>query len=235
MAPVPADEGKRIIEDELGVSLDETFSMFSAEPVASASIGQVYRARVRSTGEEVAVKVQRPKVLREVALDIFLLRWLAPYWADATESNTDAVALVDAWGAGFVDELDYEKEAAATKAFSEAMAARGLNSVFAPEVVEELSSKHILTTKWVDGERLATSDAADVPRLCGVALNAYLTMLLDTGALHCDPHPGNLLRTRDGRLCILDFGMCLDVRPDLQLSLLEFIADLSGRVRARAG
>ena len=227
VAPFPAAEGRRIIEDELGISVDETFSFFSTEPVASASIGQVYRARLRSTGEEVALKVQRPKVLREVALDVYLLRRLAPTWAKMTESNTDLVALVDAWGAGFIDELDYEKEAAATAAFSEAMAARGLNSVFAPEVVEDLSSKHVLTTKWVDGERLSTSDATDVPRLCGVALNAYLTMLLDTGALHCDPHPGNLLRTKDGRLCILDFGMCLDVRPDLQLSLLEFIADLS--------
>lgn len=227
VAPFPAAEGRRIIEDELGISVDETFSFFSTEPVASASIGQVYRARLRSTGEEVALKVQRPKVLREVALDVYLLRRLAPTWAKMTESNTDLVSLVDAWGAGFIDELDYEKEAAATAAFSEAMAARGLNSVFAPEVVQDLSSKHVLTTKWVDGERLSTSDAADVPRLCGVALNAYLTMLLDTGALHCDPHPGNLLRTKDGRLCILDFGMCLEVRPDLQLSLLEFIADLS--------
>ena len=51
-----------------------------------------------------------------------------------------------------------------------------------------------------------------MPRLCGVAINAYLTMLLDTGTLHCDPHPGNLLRTTDGRLCILDWGMTLQVR-----------------------
>ena len=94
-----------------------------------------------------------------------------------------------------------------------------------------------------------------MPRLCGVALNAYLTMLLDTGTLHCDPcerlsgvepvplepyspwrelprrfsrrHPGNLLRTPEGKLCILDWGMTLDVPKDLQLSLLEFIADLT--------
>ena len=74
VAPFPAAEGRRIIEDELGISVDETFSFFSTEPVASASIGQVYRARLRSTGEEVALKVQRPKVLREVALDVYLLR-----------------------------------------------------------------------------------------------------------------------------------------------------------------
>ena len=76
---------------------------------------------------------------------------------------------------------------------------RGLGSVIAPEVVHDLSSAHVLTTKWVDGQRLADSEAEDVPRLCGVALNAYLTMLLDTGCLHCDPHPGNLLRTTDGQ------------------------------------
>merc|ERR1712238_346329 len=67
----------------------------------------------------------------------------------------------------------------------------------------------------------------DVPRLCGVAINAYLTMLLDTGVLHCDPHKGNLLRTTDGKLCILDWGMTLDVPKDLQYALLEFIAHIN--------
>ena len=66
-----------------------------------------------------------------------------------------------------------------------------------------------------------------MPRLCGVAINAYLTMLLDTGTLHCDPHPGNLLRTTDGRLCILDWGMTLAVPQDLQYALLEFIAHIN--------
>ena len=78
--------------------------------------------------------------------------------------------MVDAWGVGFVNELDYSKEAAATTAFSHAMSARGLTSVTAPEVLPSLSSAHVLTTKWVDGERLAASAADDVPRLCAVAL-----------------------------------------------------------------
>merc|ERR1719473_1852578 len=108
------------------------------------------------------------------------------------------------------------------------MEKRGLNAVTAPKVVSELSGSRVIVTEWVDGTRLDTSASPDVPRLCGVALNAYLTMLLDTGTLHCDPPPGNLLRTPDGRLCILDFGMTLDVPEDLQLALLEFIATLSG-------
>jgi len=225
--PFSGQLGRSVIEQELGIKIDSVFSSLSAEPVAAASIGQVYRGTLRDSGIEVAVKVQRPQVLQNVALDLYMMRSLAPMWKKSQDINTDLVGLVDAWGEGFVNELDYKAEARATIAFSKAMKDRGLGSVFAPEVVEELSSTHVLTTKWVDGERLSSSDASDVPRLCGVALNAYLTMLLDTGTLHCDPHPGNLLRTPDGRLCILDWGMVIDVPNDLQLSLLEFIANLN--------
>eukprot|EP00531_Pseudo-nitzschia_arenysensis_P006025 CAMPEP_0116132988 /NCGR_PEP_ID=MMETSP0329-20121206/9859_1 /TAXON_ID=697910 /ORGANISM="Pseudo-nitzschia arenysensis, Strain B593" /LENGTH=860 /DNA_ID=CAMNT_0003627575 /DNA_START=258 /DNA_END=2840 /DNA_ORIENTATION=- len=244
-------EARDIIRDELGIqNIDDVFDYLSDEPIASASIGQVYKGKLRKNGMEVAVKVQRPNVLENVALDLYVMRSiLAPLWnkfinsrnknkddansqddddISLNKSNTDSTGLVDAWGEGFVNELDYRAEANATKEFTKAMEERGLGSVvFAPEVIDELSSTHVLTTKWVDGERLSNSDEDDVPRLCGVALNAYLTMLLDTGTLHCDPHPGNLLRTPDGKLCILDWGMVLDVPNDLQLSLLEFIADLN--------
>mmetsp|Transcript_3419 Transcript_3419/g.5268 ORF Transcript_3419/g.5268 Transcript_3419/m.5268 type:complete len:839 (-) Transcript_3419:43-2559(-) len=225
--PFSSVEGRAIIEKELGIRINDVFADFSSEPVASASIGQVYKATLKESGMDVAVKVQRPNVLRDVALDLFLMRRLAPlYLKYNNDSNTDLVGLIDAWGVGFVNELDYEREAEATTAFSVAMKERGLGSVTAPEVMYDFSSKRVLTTRWVDGVRLDASKTNDVPRLCGVALNAYLTMLLDTGTLHCDPHPGNLLRTQDGKLCILDFGMCLDVPQDLQLSLLEFIANL---------
>lgn len=104
---------------------------------------------------------------------------------------------------------------------------KGLNAVTAPVVIDEFSTNRILTTEWVRGNRLDRSEEDDVARLCGVALNAYLVMLLETGTLHCDPHPGNLLRTEDGKLCILDFGMTLETPPSLQYSLLEFIAHLT--------
>jgi predicted unusual protein kinase regulating ubiquinone biosynthesis (AarF/ABC1/UbiB family) len=90
-----------------------------------------------------------------------------------------------------------------------------------------LSDSAFSQTEWVEGTRLDRDASPDVPRLCGVAINAYLTMLLDTGVLHCDPHPGNLLRTTDGKLCILDWGMTLDVPSDLQYALLEFIAHIN--------
>ena len=113
--PFAAAQGRAIIERELGIKIDETFSELSLEPVASASIGQVYKGTLRSTGEQVAVKVQRPQVLYNVALDLFMLRSLAPVWKKAQDVNTDLVGLVDAWGSGFVNELDYTKEAAATR------------------------------------------------------------------------------------------------------------------------
>ena len=73
------------------------------------------------------------------------------------------------------------------------------------------------------------SPAADVDKLCSLAMNTYLTMLLDTGTLHCDPHPGNLLRTPDGRLCILDWGLVSEIRPDIQIYLIEHVAHLTSQ------
>ncbi len=107
------------------------------------------------------------------------------------------------------------------------MSRRGLDAVTSPGVVPEHSTNDVLVTEWVEGTRLDLDASPDVPRLCGVAINAYLTMLLDTGVLHCDPHPGNLLRTVDGKLCILDWGMTLKVPEDLQYSLIEFIAHVN--------
>lgn len=186
--PFPAEVGRAVIAEELGLpdvaALAAVFSRLAPEPVASASVGQVYRGVLRD-GTEVAVKVQRPQVLLSVALDLYMMRSLAPTWQRINKLNTDLVALVDEWGRGFVNELDYRREAASTTAFAAAMRARGLDAVTAPRVVDEFSTGHVLTTEWVNGERLADSDAGDVPRLCGVALNAYLTMLLDTVRRGC--------------------------------------------------
>jgi len=198
----PFDSGAayEVLRKELGVSdLKEVFSELSAEPVASASIGQVYKGKLRSNGKAVAVKVQRPGILGEIALDLHVLRILTPIQTilqnaangvkTSQEDIDTAVALVDEWGRGFVAETDYRLEALNTVTFEKAMRERGLDAVCAPTVVEEYTRDKVLVTEWVEGTRLDSSQSPDVPRLCGVAINAYLTMLLDTGVLHCDPHP----------------------------------------------
>eukprot|EP00290_Baffinella_frigidus_P005153 CAMPEP_0180133642 /NCGR_PEP_ID=MMETSP0986-20121125/9659_1 /TAXON_ID=697907 /ORGANISM="non described non described, Strain CCMP2293" /LENGTH=1057 /DNA_ID=CAMNT_0022073793 /DNA_START=37 /DNA_END=3210 /DNA_ORIENTATION=+ len=227
--PFPSPIARDIIAQELKARgrppLKQSFANLSPEPVAAASIGQVYKGTLPD-GQEVAVKVQRPDVVQDIALDLYMCRAIAPIYKKAFKLNTDLEGLIDEWGAGFVNELDYIREATNGQRFLSAMQERGLNAVTTSEVVPHLSSERILVTKWVDGEKLSVSKEGDVGRLCGVALNAYLTMLLDTGLLHCDPHPGNFLRTTDGRLCILDFGMCIEVDKDLQYGLIEYIAHL---------
>jgi serine/threonine protein kinase len=190
-------------------------------------LGQVYKAKLRTTGEEVAVKVQRPDVLHQIALDMHLIREAAPILKRTFNLNTDLVDVVDKWGVGFVDELDYQQEGRNAVEFMESISKTPLvGVVIAPKFMEELSSGKVLVTKWVDGERLDKCTKSDVTALCSIAMNTYLTMMLETGVLHADPHPGNLLRTLDGKLCILDWGMVTRLDPYLQTTLVEHIAHL---------
>lgn len=219
--PFDSTEAKEIIRKSFRVSdLKQLFSKISDKPIASASIGQVYKATMKD-GRDVAIKVQRPSILAEIALDLYILRLLSPLQVkvsnlinrrSTSQADIDvALSLVDEWGRGFVAEVDYRTEAFNTKKFIDAMNMRELDAVTAPKVVDELSNEVVITTEWMDGTRLDRDASSDVPRLCSIAVNAYLTMLLDTGVLHCDPHPGNLLRTTDGKLCVLDWGMTLQV------------------------
>lgn len=213
--------------------IPSAFSELSPEPVAAASLGQVYRGRVRNSGVEVAVKVQRPGVLEAIAIDMYLIRTVASLAKRLFPGiNSDLIGIVDEWGDRFIDELDYELEAQNALRFQRDIAKSPLGAVVtAPTPIPELSSKRVLTAEWVKGVRLddRSNTNDDVGKLCAVGLTAYLTMLLETGTLHCDPHPGNLLRTEDGRLCILDWGLVTEIDPELQISFLEHVAHLTSR------
>ena len=229
--PFPEKQARAILAADLAGG-DGAFLSLSELPLASASLGQVYRGVTRD-GRSVAVKVQRPRVARGIARDLLLLRWAAPLVQSARGLNTDLVGLIDEWGVRFVDELDYRKEAASGSAFRAAMAARGLgDTVTAAEVLPSLSSRRVLTTQWIEGGRIDDAGAVSAEerqRLVGVALAAYLTMLLDTGCLHADPHPGNLLRSPSGQLVVLDWGLTTPVSAPQQAAILSYIAHLVGR------
>eukprot|EP00929_Paragymnodinium_shiwhaense_P067581 TRINITY_DN33994_c0_g1_i1.p1 TRINITY_DN33994_c0_g1~~TRINITY_DN33994_c0_g1_i1.p1 ORF type:complete len:749 (+),score=178.28 TRINITY_DN33994_c0_g1_i1:166-2412(+) len=228
-----SQEATRIMERELGKPVDQVFDTISPEPIASASLGQVYKAKAID-GPEVAVKVQRPGVEEVIALDLFLLRAgsgpLMAFLELVAPVNTDLIGLVDAWGEGFVGELDYLQEAKNTKDFQEAIQSTPLGgAVCSPPVVDRLTTPKVLVTEWINGERLENSEASDITTLCSVAMNTYLTMLLQTGVLHADPHPGNLLRMPDGKLCILDWGLVTSLDEDLQFTFIEHVAHLVSR------
>lgn len=115
---------------------------------------------------------QRPNIMNQIALDMHLLREFAPIVKRLGNLNSDTVGTVDAWGAGFVDELDYFAEAENADVFMEDIKGTPLASVvFAPRAVNEYSTGSVLVTEWVDGQRLDKSSAADVTVLCSIAMN----------------------------------------------------------------
>lgn len=167
-----------ILEEEWGQPVSSVLKTISAEPVAAASLGQVYKATLKD-GREVAVKVQRPNIMNQIALDMHLLREFAPFAKRTFNLNTDTVGTVDAWGSGFVDELDYIQEAENGKYFMERIQETPLKDVvLAPAVVDELTTPKVLVTEWIDGERLDKSSNQDVTILCSICMNTYLTMLV---------------------------------------------------------
>jgi hypothetical protein len=182
VSPFDNAVGVEILKREFKVDdLSLIFSELTVDPVASASVGQVYKGKLAVTGKDVAVKIQRPGILAEIALDLYILRLLTPIQTrlqnaangvptDKEDIDT-AILLVDEWGRGFVAETDYRLEAANTQNFQEAMIQRNLDAVCAPTVVEELVRDKVLVTEWVDGTRLDLDASPDVPRLCGVAIN----------------------------------------------------------------
>ena len=223
-------EARDIIVAELGKDKAQSLiAGLSAEPIAAASLGQVFRGTYE--GQAVAVKVQRPSITDRIALDMCLVREVVAPIAGAFGAPGDIAGIADAWGAGLVDELDYNAEARNAALFNEELAGSPLEGrVFAPAVVDGASSRRVLTTEWVEGERLdRTAATDDVPRLASLAMNTYMNMMLETGTLHCDPHPGNLLRTPDGRLCVLDWGLVTSLDSELRLTLIEHVAHIVAR------
>ena len=132
--PFPTPVARRIIERELGLkSVDKMFVGGIGEVVASASLGQVFRATLKADGTDVAIKVQRPDVINNVALDLHLLHQAAPLAKKVLKIQQDFVGLVNSWGTGFVNELDYSQEAANSEDFNAGIRKTSLRDVvFAP-------------------------------------------------------------------------------------------------------
>lgn len=177
------------IERELGRSVSELFSEITPEPVAAASLGQVYKATLRSTGQTVAVKVQRPGVLETVSLDLYLAREIGmfvrnfPFLSD----RLDAVSLLDEFAYRFFQELDYNTECENGLKIREQM--KVLPMVVIPNNFPEYTSRRVHVAEWIEGEKLSQSKADDVGALVNLGVITYLTQLLDAGFFHADPHP----------------------------------------------
>jgi aarF domain-containing kinase len=175
----PNDTAMALIEEELGAPWPQFYSELGPEPVAAASLGQVYKGVLRSTGETVAVKVQRPYVLETVTVDLYVIRRLGLFLRRFPEISTDVVGLLDEWAARFFEELDYVREGANATRFADMMRA-DLPQIVVPRTYAQFTARRVLTSQWLEGEKLSQSTASDVGDLVGVGVIAYLKQLVRT-------------------------------------------------------
>lgn len=197
---------RKVIESELDEPLDEVFAEFEEDALAAASIGQVYRARLHD-GRAVAVKVQYPGVAQAVRSDLQNLGLLMRV-AKKIAPGMDAKAMTAEIRERLSDELDYEQEAQAQRAFARAW--RGHPFVVVPDVVTSLSREKVLVTEWVDGigfEEVRTLPADERNRFGEIVYRFFLGSLYRNHHFSGDPHPGNFKLLDDGRVAFLDFGM----------------------------
>jgi len=204
----------QIVEEELGREFSSVFELIEEEPIAAASIGQVYKARLISNNSTVALKIQRPDCESIIALDLYILRWwsgVANIFTGLFDRDINVQSIIDDFGVLIYRELDYVAEAANAQRFGELYSLR-FGEVFVPRVYSDLTTSKVLVMEWVDGYRL--TDANDLvlndlnkEKLLKTLIQCSLVQILENGFFHADPHAGNLLATPDGRLCYLDFGM----------------------------
>ena len=167
------------IEAELGKPVNELFSEITPEPVAAASLGQVYKATLRDSGDLVAVKVQRPAVLETVSLDLYLAREIGLFARQfpAVAKTLDPVALLDEFAFRFYQELDYILECANGLRIERDMAV--LPMVVIPKNYPKYTSRRVHVAEWIEGEKLSQSTADDVSALVNLGVITYLTQLLE--------------------------------------------------------
>ncbi|CAI9291606.1 unnamed protein product [Lactuca saligna] len=216
ISPFSTEVAFNTIEKELGSPLDQIFSEISPQPVAAASLGQVYQAKLRSSGQIVAVKVQRPGVQAAISLDILILRYLAGLIRRVGKFNTDLQAVVDEWASSLFREMDYVNEAKNGIKFKELYG--NLKDVLVPAMYVDNTTRKVLTMQWVEGQKL--SEVKDL-YLVEIGVYCSFNQLLEYGFYHADPHPGNLLRTYDGKLAYLDFGMMGEFKQELRDGFIQ--------------
>ncbi|MEJ1931007.1 AarF/ABC1/UbiB kinase family protein, partial [Nostoc sp. NIES-2111] len=219
-----------IIETELGRSISEIYSELSPSPVAAASLGQVYRGRLIS-GEEVAVKVQRPHLRPILTLDLYLMRWAAGWLAPWLPLNLghDLTLIVDEFGTKLFEEIDYLNEGRNAEKFAHNF--RDTPEVKVPSIYWRFTSNQVLTLEWINGFKLTDTKSIraaglDPEAIIRIGVTSGLQQLLEYGFFHADPHPGNLFAMPDGRMAYIDFGMMDQLEETTKETLVDAVVHL---------
>ncbi len=230
---VPAesfDHVIRVIETELHGPAEDVFSMIERKATAAASLGQVHKAMLASTGETVALKVQRPHIDQLVAMDLSTLKFVI--WIITKFFHSD---FIDLWGIyrefrrTVFEEIDFVTEGTNAKRFSEMF--KNDPTIYIPHVYEEYTTRRFLVLEWIDGIKIndyAALEAAGFDRLevATRTVNAYFYQFFDAGFFHADPHPGNILVKKgslpdDPIVTFVDFGMVGSITKSMKRTLRD--------------
>jgi ubiquinone biosynthesis protein len=225
--PFSFAEVEQIVSSELGVRLSKAFEEFDNVPLAAASLGQVHRARLR-TGREVVVKVQRPNIQQTILEDLEAFREMASLIDKHTEIGRRYAFqdMLEEFRKGLLRELDYRREALNLVTLGKNL--RRYERIVVPQPVDDYTTARVLTMEYIEGTKITEMSPLaridiDNRALAEDLCRAYLDQILVDGFFHADPHPGNLLITRDGRLALLDLGMVARLDPQMQERLLKLL------------
>jgi predicted unusual protein kinase regulating ubiquinone biosynthesis (AarF/ABC1/UbiB family) len=228
----PNEIAYQFIEEELGAPPSEIYAELSSQPIAAASLGQVYQGRLK-TGEEVAIKVQRPDLRERITIDLYILRKLAAWvQRNVKRVRSDLVGILDELGDRIFEEMDYIHEGENAERFFELYG--NMKDIYVPKIYWEYTNRRVLTMEWINGIKLTQPEkiaalGVNARYLIEVGVQCSLRQLLEHGFFHADPHPGNLLATMDGKLAYLDFGMMSEVKPAQRYGLIEAIVHVVNR------
>jgi ubiquinone biosynthesis protein len=229
--PFGFEEVERIVTEELGVRISRAFASFEAEPLASASLGQVHRATMRD-GRQVVVKVQRPDIRDRIAEDMEVLAELAEFADKHSEAGRKYGfgELLEQFRRSLNGELDYRREAANLTHLGRIVAR--YDKLVVPEPVEDYTTDKVLTMDYLHGRKITSLGPlakmeVDGRDLAEQLFQAYLDQILVEGFFHADPHPGNVLLTDDNRLALVDLGQVARVPQLMRKQLIRLLLALS--------
>ena len=212
--PRPFAELGPIVERELGRPLDEVFASVDPEALAAASLAQVHRAKLRDGGD-VVIKIQYPEVRRVIPLDLSMLRTVVGL-ARLVQRRIDLRSVVHEVSRFIELEVDFRREADSTRRLGGLL--EGVPEVRVPQVHASLCSDNVLVLEYLDGiqvtrTRQLVAAGHKLPEIARKVGALYGRMMFEIGFFHGDPHPGNLLVLPDGRIGLLDFGLCKELPP----------------------
>ena len=224
---VPWEEAKKVLENEWGRDYGEIIHKISIEPVASASIGEVYHGYLHS-GEEVAVKIQRPgieKVIRTDFKAIKIIMWLANRFTSYGK-RIDLPKLYTEMRYVIGQELNFRKELENGRYFEKRY--DDFDDVQIPSYYKEFSTRKVLVMEWMNGKKITDlsfleKHRIDRQELAERLFKVFLEQLLQEGKFHADPHPGNILVKSDGTIVLIDFGMIGEVKKTDALAIREVV------------